>query len=456
MKENNSNLEKSLSPINVLSLALGSIIGWGAFIMPGTTFLPGSGPLGTAIGMGIAVIIMCILGVNYGYMINKYPVVGGGFIFARKTMGKTHGYICGWFLSLAYLAIVPLNATAFPLVCRKLFGDTFQVGFLYNIAGYDIFVGEIVLAYIVLIAFGIASIKGISVAGSIQTIMAFLLVGAVVVLLASTGFVEEASVSNLAPAIPENVSLFAAVGAVIAVSPWAFIGFDTIPQAAEEFNFSHKKATSLMFISIIIAAFIYIAMTIITAVVEPWNSLLAKNYDWATGEAVEILLGRFGIVFLSIAIMCAIFSGILGFFMATSRLMMSMARAEALPAWFGMIDEKKKTPKNAIIFTMVIAAIAPWFGREALGWIVDMSSIGAAIGFFYTSLAALLEYRKSGEKNVIIILTSILGCVFGLMFVSFLVVPGMPGYLGIESRICLIVWIVLGIIFKIIQNMNKL
>lgn len=125
MSHNEVKLEKSLSPINVLSLALGSIIGWGAFIMPGTTFLPASGPLGTAIGMAVAAVIMCVLGVNYGYMINKYPIVGGGYIFAKKTMGDGHGYACGWFLSLAYLAIVPLNATAFPLVCRKLLGDTF-------------------------------------------------------------------------------------------------------------------------------------------------------------------------------------------------------------------------------------------------------------------------------------------------------------------------------------------
>lgn len=305
-----------------------------------------------------------------------------------------------------------------------------------------------------LIAFGIASIKGISVAGSIQTIMAFLLVGAVVVLLISTGFVEEATVSNLTPVIPQDVTMFAAVGAVIAVSPWAFIGFDTIPQAAEEFDFSHKKATKLMFLSIVIAAFIYVAMTIITAVVEPWESLLAKNYDWATGEAVEALLGRVGVVFLNIAIMCAIFSGIIGFYMATSRLMMAMSRNNALPQWFGKVDESSKTPKNAIIFIMIISAIAHWFGREALGWIVDMSSIGAAIGFFYTSLATYKEHKKSGENNGIIVATSILGCIFGLMFVSFLIVPGMPGYLGIESRICLGVWVVLGIVLKF-ANKNK-
>ena len=46
-------LERKLNPLNVWSLALGSIIGWGAFVMPGTTFLPKAGTLGTLIGMSI-------------------------------------------------------------------------------------------------------------------------------------------------------------------------------------------------------------------------------------------------------------------------------------------------------------------------------------------------------------------------------------------------------------------
>ena len=44
-------LQKKLSPLNVWALALGSIIGWGAFVMPANTFLPNAGPLGTAIAM---------------------------------------------------------------------------------------------------------------------------------------------------------------------------------------------------------------------------------------------------------------------------------------------------------------------------------------------------------------------------------------------------------------------
>ena len=48
-------LQKSLSPVNVLTLAVGCMIGWGAFMLPGESFLPKAGPLGAVIAMLISI-----------------------------------------------------------------------------------------------------------------------------------------------------------------------------------------------------------------------------------------------------------------------------------------------------------------------------------------------------------------------------------------------------------------
>lgn len=45
-------LARYLLPMDVWALSLGCIIGWDAFVMPGTTFLPVAGPLGTIVGFG--------------------------------------------------------------------------------------------------------------------------------------------------------------------------------------------------------------------------------------------------------------------------------------------------------------------------------------------------------------------------------------------------------------------
>ena len=234
-------LERKLNPLNVWALALGSIIGWGAFVMPGTTFLPKAGPMGTLLGMSIAALIMIIIAFNYGYMVQKYPIAGGEYTFARMTFGKRHAFLCGWFLGLSYLTIVPLNATALGLVSRKLLGGVLEIGYLYTVAGWDIYIGEILLASAALIAFAFLSMKGISVAGWIQTAMALVLAGSVLVLAAAALLSPDAQLSNLEPSYPEQQTPWAAVAAIIAVSPWAFVGFGSIPQAAEEFNFSTRK-----------------------------------------------------------------------------------------------------------------------------------------------------------------------------------------------------------------------
>ena len=57
--------KRTLSLVDVWAIAFGCIVGWGAFVMPGTTFLPIAGPLGTVIAMVIGTALMIIIGLNY-------------------------------------------------------------------------------------------------------------------------------------------------------------------------------------------------------------------------------------------------------------------------------------------------------------------------------------------------------------------------------------------------------
>ena len=114
-------LNRHLSPLHVWSLAFGCIIGWGAFMMPGTTFLPTAGTLGTTLAMVIGALVMVVISLSYSYMVSRHPKAGGEFVFARACFGRHHAFVCGWFLALAYLANVPMNCTALGLMTRKLF-----------------------------------------------------------------------------------------------------------------------------------------------------------------------------------------------------------------------------------------------------------------------------------------------------------------------------------------------
>jgi len=470
-------LQRVLNPWHVWALAFGCIIGWGSFINPGKKFLFNSGVAGTAIAMVLGAIIMIIIAFNYAYMVPKYPKAGGQFTFAKVCFGRTAAYFCGWFLVAAYLTNVPMNSTAIGLIVDSLFGPILKVGFHYTIAGFEVYAGEILFAMAILVLFGVLNIRGVKVAGTIQMILAFLLASSVVILTAIAcasdattfanmqplwGFDKSAAAAATHSGTYTSVEAFAHVGgasicgavlATLAIAPWAYVGFDTIPQAAEEYKFSPRKVSLIMIVAIAFGCFVYTANNTITAAaLANWPDLIinSEKTPWLLLVAAERLLGTFGKVLVGIAVFSAVLTGIMGFYMASSRLMYSMARDGYLPAPFATVDAKHNTPKNALLFCILISLSGPILGREALGWFVDMSAIGASIGFLFTCLSTLVTLRREGETNRFLSTMAVLGASFSVFFIALQLIP-IPGlefvHFCFESYVMLVIWIAIGVVF---------
>lgn len=436
--------KKDLRKIDIWSLALGAIIGWGCFVMPGTSFLPKAGPLGSILGLMLGAVIMCIICISYGYMIRKFPLSGGEFVYADTAFGKKHAFVCGWFIVLAYWSLIPLNSTALAMISRYILpGSPLQFGYLYTIAGWDVYLGEILLAYAFIIGLGIVNMRGIKSAGWFQTLVAVSLFASVLFALIGV-LMTKPDLGNLKPLFLEGQSKFSSILAVLAFAPYCFVGFDCIPQAAEEYSFSHKAALGLMVAAILVGGAIYCIVVFITSVVNPWQPMLASNPDWATGEMVMKSIGYIGVIFIGIAMLCAVVASMNGFYIASSRLLYSMAYADALPQKFAHLTPQG-TPKNGIFFMMILALVAPWFGRQVLAWIVDMTCVGAAMGFTYTCASATKVAKRDGDK--LQMWMSALGVAVASIFLIITFVPGMPGFLSKPSFIILGVWTALGIIF---------
>lgn len=472
-------LKRQLSPTHVWAIAFGCIIGWGSFINPGKKFLPNSGVAGTAIAMVLGALVMVIIAFSYAYMVPKYPKAGGEFTFTKMCFGKTAAYLCGWFLVAAYLTNVPMNSTAIGLIVDGLDGtaDILKFGFHYQIAGFDVWMGEMIVAMTILILFGVLNILGVKKAGFIQTILACLLAVSAFTLCLAGIFSAKAKGINMQPvwgfdktaamaagATTADIGDFAhkgtsgilsAILATFAIAPWAFVGFDTIPQAAEEFKFSYKKVMGIMIVAIAFGCFVYVSNnTVAAAALENWPDRVMAG-DWVLLIAAEELLGTFGKVLIGVGVSCAVLSGIMGFYLASSRLMYSMSRDGYLPKWFGEIDEKHNTPKNAMIFCIIISLSGPILGREALGWFVDMSAIGASIGYLCTSAATLVTIKRDKDGTPLLKIMALIGIIFSLTFIvlQLIPIPGLNGvHFGKESYILLLVWIAIGAVFYLMQR----
>ena len=210
-----------------------------------------------------------------------------------------------------------------------------------------------------------------------------------------------------------------------------------------------------MVVALIFGCFVYVSNnTVAAAALTNWPDRVMAG-DWVLLIAAEELLGTFGKVLIGLGVSSAVLSGIMGFYLASSRLMYSMSRDGYLPEWFGVIDEKYNTPKNAMIFCILISLSGPILGREALGWFVDMSAIGASIGYFFTSASTLKTLRRDGDGSGTVKAMAILGVIFSVIFMilQLIPIPGLEGvHFGKESYLMLIVWIVLGTIFYIKQR----
>lgn len=475
----NKGLRKRLSPTNVWAIAFGCIIGWGSFINPGKKFLPNSGVAGTAIAMFLGAIVMVIIARSYAYMVPRFPRAGGEFTFTKNCFGKFAAYACGWFLVVAYLTNVPMNSTAIGLIVDGLDGplNILKFGFHYQIAGFDVWLGEILLASGILILFGYLNVIGVEKAGFVQTILASLLAACAGTLCIAGIASAKAQGINMVPiwgfdkaaaiaanATTENIGEFAHVGtsgvmsailATFAIAPWAFVGFDTIPQAAEEFKFSYKKVMTILVVAIAFGCFVYISNnTVAAAALTNWPDRVMAG-DWVLLIAAEELLGPFGKVLIGVGVSCAVLSGIMGFYLASSRLMYSMSQDGFLPQWFGKIDARHGTPKNAMIFCVIVSLSGPILGREALGWFVDMSAIGASIGYFATCMATLKTMKRKGDGTPSLKLLATLGVIFSAIFMilQLIPIPGLSGvHFGTESYIMLIIWVALGAVFYVKQR----
>jgi amino acid transporter len=135
--------------------------------------------------------------------------------------------------------------------------------------------------------------------------------------------------------------------------------------------------------------------------------------------------------------------------------MYSMSLDGYLPAFFGKLDAKYGVPRNAMLFCLVISLCGPILGREALGWFVDMSSIGASIGFGFTCLCTLVTLKRDGDGSGFIKFMATLGAAFAAIFVilQLVPIPGLSGvHFGKESYIMLVIWIVLGVVFYLFRG----
>ncbi len=400
MEKNTSKFDKVMGSWDILVIAFGAMIGWGWVINSGD-WIQTAGFMGSILAFLIGGAMVIFVGFTYAELTSAMPQCGGEHVFSYRAMGPTGSFICTWAIILGYVATAAFEATALPTVITYLFPNFNQV-YLYTIAGRDIYLTTILLGSIMAVFITAINIAGAKTAAILQTVLtAVIAIAGILLIVASAVSGDSANITGQFWNAGTG-STVSSVFKVACMTPFLFVGFDVIPQAAEEINVPYKKIGRIMLLSIIMAIVWYLLIVFAVCYVMPESAMVAEmesQTGLVTAKAMELafhspMMGKV----LIVGGLCGIVTSWNSFLLGGSRAMYSMGESLMLPEKFGELG-KKKTPVTALLLCGAACVIAPFFGRGILVWLVDAASFGCVVAYLFVSISYCILRKKEPEME---------------------------------------------------------
>lgn len=385
--EPTASFAKTLARREVLTLSFGAMIGWSWVLLTGE-WLMRAGSLGTTIAFVIGGIAVILISLTYAELAAAMPKAGGEHVYTHRALGYGASFVASWAIVMAYINVCVFESAALPTALAYVFPDLAQ-GYLWTIAGADVHITMIAVGVIAAIIMTGINFVGIRFAAFVQTLMTFLII------LVGLSFISGAALFEFSGT---SAPLFTkgAVGilGVLVMVPALMVGFDVIPQSAEEIDLPPALIGKLLVFSVSLAAAWYIAISL--AVGSSLNTDEIANSGAATADAManvwdSQMMGNLMIL----AGVGGILTSWNAFIIGGSRVLYALAETGMIPKVFARVHPKYKTPYVAILFIGLLSCISPFFGRTILVWLVDAGSFMVVIAYGMVAFAFLkLRYSE--------------------------------------------------------------
>jgi len=432
----------------VLALSLGAMVGWSWVALSGT-WIGSAGTMGAIAAFCLGGIVVVLVGLTYAELVAAMPQVGGEHVYSMRALGKTASFICTWAILLGYVSVVAFEAVALPTVVDYLFPG-FSRGYLWTIAGWDVHLSWVAVGVVAALAMMAINMIGIAVAARVQLVVTLMICLAGLALI-SVGFVN-GDESNLQPHFVDGQR---GLIAVLVMVPFMFVGFDVIPQSAEEIDLPFGGIGKLLIGSILLAVCWYVGM--IAAVGFGLPPALRAESALPTADAAVQLFGSDSAGKLLVVVgIGGILTSWNAFLIGGSRALYALASAGQIPRWLAVLHPRFKTPHRAILLIGLLSAIAPFFGRPALVWLVDAGGLGIVIAYAFVAISFLVLRRREpllprpflaggGHRRGLVIGWAALLSSLGMIA---LYLPGSPAALMWPHEwVIVLIWIALGLMF---------
>jgi amino acid transporter len=385
-----SRFARVLRSRHVITLAFGAMIGWSWVLMSGFWVING-GALGTTGAFALGGLAVVLIGLTYSELAAALPKAGGEHVYTHRALGLGASFVCTWALLMAYVTVCVFESVALPTAIEYLVPEI-RFLTLWAIRGASVDLGFVLVGLAGAALMTWINIRGIHTAAVVQTVITALIVISGVLLI--TGAAAFGSLDAAEP-LPKGIP---GAMAVLIMVPAMLVGFDVIPQSAEEIDLPPQRIGTLLVVSVVLAVSWYILVSLGVAAAlhgaalsgAPMATADAATALWRTPWAGTLLvLGGIG----------GILTSWNAFIIGGSRVMFALAESGLLPAAFTRLHPRHKTPYVGVIAIGLLSCVSPLFGRTILVWLIDVGSFAVVITYIFVPLAFLALRRK--EPNLV-------------------------------------------------------
>jgi ethanolamine permease len=370
-------LLRVLGPAHIWALGVGIVLvgeymGWNFAVGKG-------GAYAALIACWFAGILYTCVAMIDSEVTSTVAAAGGQYTQAKHIMGPLMAFNVGLYLVFAYTMLEA--------------GNAITVGFLMdtvaNMSGHE---GLDQRPFLILCIMFLAwlNYRGVLATLTFNLVITAFAFVAILVLFVATVPWSEASPMRHAELMTDLPYGWLGVLAAMHFGLWFYLGIEGTTQAAEEVR---SPARSLPFGTLAGIMTLLIAATLTWYVcvgLMPWEYLGGAGvplFDAArlTGSTTLVVLLGVGTLFATLA-------SANGCINDASRAWFSMGRDHYLPAWFGAVHPKYRTPYRSIVFLVPIALI---FALGApLDQVITFSILSGLLGYTFMPLNMILFRRK--------------------------------------------------------------
>lgn len=384
----NHGLKRSLGPIDLMFLGIGSTIGAGIYVMTGTAAATFAGPA-VLISFVIAGFACAFAALCYAELASTMPVSGSSYTYAYATLGEVAAWTMGWLIVLEYGVAGATVAVGFSGYFASLLAD------------FGVHIPAGLMTPLVHVANG--GMGDVSISGSLNLIAAGVILLVTVPLL--FGVSQSAAVNSLIVTIKAGILLlFVAIG-VNAIDPinwvpfippneggfsygwpgifraasvifFAYIGFETVSTAGAEARNPQRDLPIGILGALTVCTLLYISVAAVLTGVVPFRQLGVPD---PLGVAVEAMNKPWFALVIKAGAVIGLTSVLLVLSYGQSRVFFAMSRDGLVPSLFARLHPRYCTPwGGTIALALGMAVAAAFLPITLLG---DLVSLGTALSF---------------------------------------------------------------------------